>query len=66
MLAYVPQSDQPSFDDQGRGELGVLCKTTGLLIVSVQSHHTPQALLLGLEGSLVFDSIQSLTRIFRF
>ncbi|KAN0137136.1 Serine dehydratase alpha chain domain containing protein [Lactarius tabidus] len=37
--------------DKEKGGLGIICKSTGSLTVSVQSHHTPQALLLGLEGS---------------
>lgn len=40
--------------------------STGSLTDSVQSHHTPQALLLGLEGRSSSIPSRALTRMFRF
>src|SRR5216684_8209809 len=37
-------------NDQARGELGSRRESSNLLIIVVQRHHTPQAILLGLEG----------------
>jgi hypothetical protein len=50
---YYVHPDLPkplTFDDQGKGGRSTLHQYGSSLTVLVQSHHTPQAILLGLEG----------------